>query len=397
VEEKSEALLLETIPPDTFTRRVRALPARWTRKLGLGDLSLRALPFLYVAGLKIIRRYKVDLVYFSTTAFVSMALGRVWKKRTGVPFIIDMQDPWLSDYYNDKPRDQRPPKYWFSQRLHRALEPWTMKRVDGLVAVSADYIETLEMRYPWLKEKPRVTLPFGASELDFEILKANPQTNRFFTRGDGLIHGAYVGRGGRDMEPALSIIFGAFRRGLDQTPALFSKVRLHFIGTDYAPPDRARKTITPVASRLGLQDYVDEVPGRVPYFESLQLLLDADFLIVPGSDDPQYTASKIYPYILARKPMLAVFHERSSVGDVFLRTRAGKVLTFATGESSSLFAREFLNLWSELLQQLPFLPQTDWTAFAPYTASEMTRRQCSLFDQVIETKKSYSSDVAFVR
>src|SRR4029453_1035897 len=118
-----------------------------------------ALPFLYAAGLKIIRQYQVDLVYFSTTAFVSMALGRVWKKQTGVPFVLDMQDPWLSDYYNDKPRNQRPPKYWFSRRLHRALEPWTMKRVDGLVAVSADYIETLEMRYPWLKEKPRVTLP----------------------------------------------------------------------------------------------------------------------------------------------------------------------------------------------------------------------------------------------
>ena len=34
--------------------------------------------------------------------------------------------------------------------------------------------------------------------------------------------------------------------------------------------------------------------------------------------------------------------------------------------------------------QLPFTPQTDWAAFAPYTAREMTRQQCHLFDQVLE-------------
>ena len=93
VEEKCDALLLETIPAETRLQQVRALPARWTRKLGLGDLSLRAWPYLYAAGLKLIRRHKVDLVYFSTTAFVSMALGRVRKHRTGVPFVLDMQDP----------------------------------------------------------------------------------------------------------------------------------------------------------------------------------------------------------------------------------------------------------------------------------------------------------------
>ena len=36
-----------------------------------------------------------------------------------------------------------------------------------------------------------------------------------------------------------------------------------------------------------------------------------DALFMPGSDDPAYTASKIYPYLLTRKPLLAIFNAES--------------------------------------------------------------------------------------
>jgi len=381
VEEKRDVLLLETIPPNTLTRKVRALPERWTRKLGLGDLSMRAWPFLYAAGLELIKLHNVDLIYFSTTAFVSMTLGRAWKSRTGVPFVLDMQDPWHTDYYKDKPKQERPRKYWFSSRLHSVLEPWTMKETGGLIAVSASYIETLERRYPWLVDRPSLTLTFAASERDFEVVRANPQPNRFFIPNDGNIHGVYVGRGGSDMRRALEIIFAALRQGIKDNPKLFARLRLHFVGTDYARDDVARKTILPVAEVYGVEGYVAENPKRIPYFEALQLLLDADLLIMPGSDDPQYTASKIYPYIMARKPLLAVFHEKSSVCDLLQRTQAGSVLSFTTTTG------QLLAEWERILEALPFTPQTDWKAFAPFTAKEMTRQQCRLFDQVVQTLK----------
>lgn len=383
VEEKRDNLLLETIPTETIARQVRALPVRWTRKIGVGDLSLRALPFLYAAGLKLIRQHKVDLIYFSTTAFISMTLGRVWKKRTGVPFVLDMQDPWISEYYEDKPKAMHPRKHWFSSRLHRVLEPWTMKETDGLLAVSGDYIEALEKRYPWLSNRPSMTLTFGASEGDFEMVRAHPQPNRFFAPDDGFIHGVYVGRGGTDMRRALEIIFTALRQGLTDNASLFAKLKLHFIGTDYAPDELARKTIQPVAETCGVGDRVTEHPQRVPYFEALQLLLDADFLLVPGSDDPQYTASKIYPYIIAQRPLLAVFHEKSSVCQLLQRTRAGAVLEFNNESRVADRAAALQTIWSRLLTALPFTPLTDWRAFEPFTAREMTRQQCALFDQVV--------------
>jgi hypothetical protein len=383
VEACEEPLLLKTVCSDAHVRRVKALPAAVTRKVGLGDVGLRSVPFLYCAGAQLIRKNRFSLAYFSTTAFTAIPLGRIWKEQFDLPFVVDMQDPWLSDYYEDKQCDARPRKYWFSQRLHRALEPWTMKAVDGLVSVSPDYLTTLRERYPWLVDKPQTVLPFGASDRDFDVVRCHPQPNNFFRKTPAHIHGVYVGRGGKDMTFALQIIFQALKLGIQTGPEIFRRVRLHFVGTDYAVGMRARHTIAPVADSLGVSSLVEEVPERVPYFEALQLLRDADFLIVPGSDDAQYTASKIYPYILARKPLLAVFNRRSTVCQVLEQTRAGMLLQFDCGRSPSEYTSLFFRLWAELLQQLPFDPHVDWNAFEPYTARELTKAQCGLFNRVV--------------
>lgn len=384
VEALNEPLLMKTVPDDVPVCRVSALPVRVTRKFGLGSLGLRAFPFLYTAGSRLIRKYRVDLVYFSTTMFPVVPLGRLWKRKFGVPFVVDMQDPWLSDYHENRPGVPKPPKYWAARRMHRILEPWTMQDTGGLLAVSADYVDTLRRRYPWLKNVPAAVLPFGAAESDFEVIRANPQPNRFFHRNDGKIHGVYVGRAGTDMASALRIIFGALKRGIQERPELFAKVKLHFVGTDYAPAHRARKTVQPVAQEFGVLAHVEEHPVRIPYFEGLQLLLDSDFLIVPGSDDPQYTASKIFPYILARKPLLVLFNEKSSVCHIVHKTASGKVLAFKPELHADSYSREFFAMLTETLSQPSFEPQTDWRAFEAYTARQMTRKQSELFEKVLD-------------
>ncbi len=208
-----------------------------------------------------------------------------------------------------------------------------------------------------------------------------------FQRDDGFVHGVYVGRAGRDMDFALSVLFSALRDERRNAPELFAKIRLHFIGTDYAPADKARRWVIPIASRIGVEQFVTEEPNRIGYFDGLALLNDADFLLVPGSDDPQYTASKIYPYILARKPLLAVFHEMSSVVSVLRQTRAGEVVTFSEKSDLAAVSAEVGRVWRRLLERIPFPPATDWEAFQPFTAKEMTRKLCTFFDGVMERNR----------
>ena len=388
VEGTQEPLLLETIPSDVTVRRVAAVPVRWTKSLGFGALGLRAFPFLYQGGVSIIRQESPDLIFISTTMFHVMALGRLWKRKFAIPFVLDMQDPWVNEYVDRESAIRRGIKHRAAAGIHRVLEPWTMRSVDGLVAVSEAYHVELRRRYRWIPETSCLTLPFGASADDYDAAAKSQVENQFFAAGDGLIHGVYAGCLGIAMRFSCTVICHALRLGLDEFPDLFRRVQLHFVGTDYAPGNRARETIRPIARELGVEAFVQEQPQRVPYFSALNLLTKADFLLVPGSADSTYTASKLYPYILARRPMLAVFHENSSVVRALHDTNAGDVCTFGDDEQPDVLARRLVRLWAKLLQQLPFTPPTNWKSFEPYSAREMTRRQCGLFDEIVCARKS---------
>ena len=372
-----------TIPEGARVEYVRALHYRWTRRFGLGSLALRSLPFYAAAGNRLLERGEFDLVYFSTTMFPVMVLGRYWKRKFGVPYVIDMQDPWHSEYYRTRPRHERPPKYWFSYRLHKRLEPLAMRHVDAIISVSEGYCNTLQQRYPNIDRTMCRVIPFGGAAVDFEVAASLDVRNDIFNPHDGRIHVVYVGRGGHDMAASCRIIFEALARGLKERPNLFEKVFLHFVGTDYSPDGLGKKTIEPIADNFGLSASVNELPARVPYFTVLKLLQDAHMLLIPGSDDPNYTASKLYPYILARKPLLAVFSETSSVVDILEETGAGEVATFAADGAGDGSSGRLYETWSSLLERLPFTPSTNWDAFEPYTAREMTRRQVEVFDRVV--------------
>ena len=374
--------LAELLPSDLQVIHSYCIPAGWSRRFGVSNLALRAIPFLIQSVAKLFEQKAFDLVFFSTTVFLSMVLGRYWLWRYKVPYILDFQDPWLSDYHRYS-NSLQSWKYQVSQVIASVLEPFTLRGATHIISVSPGYVDTLLKRYSWLKPEQFTVLPFGAAETDFSALEQCPIKHSHFNSGDGK-HWVYVGRAGSDMAFALRCLFQALWRSRQQEPQKFSNLMLHFIGTDYAPTI-ARKTVEPIAIECGVEDMVQEHPQRIPYFEALQCLLDADALIVPGSDDPSYTASKIYPYILAQKPLLAIFHEMSSVVSVLRATKAGTVVTFKTGEEVDQVSEAISANWFRNLP--PATPTTDWEAFIPYTAREMAHRQCAIFEQCLNLTK----------
>lgn len=383
VETPEDPLLLQTIPKDVPIHRVRAFHQRLTRKVGLGNLGLRALPWVIREGSRLIREQGIDLVYFSTAMFAVVTAGPIWQRRFGVPFVVDFQDPWLNTYYEDHPHTPRPRKYWFGHAIDKVLEPRAMKKAAGVTAVSPSYISDLRGRYRNIDEENSITLPFGASTADRELARNLEFQNQIFQRGDGLIHGVYAGVIASAMRHPVELIMEALAKGLATSPPVFSKVRLHFVGTSYATSPEAAPTVLPLAEKYGVTAVVHEKVQRVPYFHALRLVEEADFLIVPGSDDPQYTASKIYPYILARKPILAIFHRNSSVVSVLLDTNAGDVIAFDSDGDRRELVSKINERWKQMLERLPFIPDTNWAAFEPFTAREMTRKLCAFFDRIV--------------
>lgn len=373
-------LLLQSIPSTTKIHKVAAFNKAWTSKLGLGNIALRSLWYYRRKVNQLLKDGDFDLVYFSTTQFPVCILGAYWKAKFKVPYVIDMQDPWHSDYYQHKPKYQRPNKYWFSYRLNKLLEPIAMKQVDGLISVTENYISDLKNRYPQIKNIPAATITFGAFEQDIQIAFQNQ--NKFIPLLDTEFKNiVYIGVLGTFMHNAIIPLFKAFSKGLIEHPQIFGKLKIYFIGTSYAPNGHGRPSLTELVKKYNLQNHVVEQTDRISYYHTLSTLTKADALFIPGSDDPAYTASKIYPYLLTKKPLMAIFNKQSSAFNILKEcSQNAVVLTFNDAEKQLDEAvYNTLHSWANN----NFKPINILSEFEKYTAQNLTKKQTELFNLAI--------------
>ncbi len=359
--------LLDGLPPQVTVHRVGALAHGFSRVPGLGTLGLRSLVALASAGDTLLAAGGFDLVYFSTTLFEVHILGPRWKRKFGVPFVMDYQDAWVSDYYRDHPDTPVPGgrlKYAFASALHRWMEPRVLRECAGITSVSPEYPRQLARRYPSMAVLPALVQGFPGAPADFERLPAEIAGKPPYEPGDGCLHWVYVGRGGRDMTKAMRALFIALRD--HASVDLRKSLKLHFIGTSYAAAGTGSPSIAPIAAEYGLQHMVEELPDRIDYSRTLWCLRNANALIVPGSDDPAYTASKIYPYLLAGRPMLAIFHASSTVVDLIDKVAGAICVSFGSDEPEGVVAGRIASQWLVSGACNEVLP-LDMQAFRPYS------------------------------
>ncbi|SEO23360.1 Glycosyltransferase Family 4 [Mucilaginibacter gossypiicola] len=374
-----DELLLQSLPSGIKIHKVKALSKKLTSKVGLGSIAIRSLWYYRKTVNRLLKNNKFDLIYFSTTQFPVCILGAYWKKRFEVPYVIDMQDPWHSDYYINKPKNEQPPKYWFSYRLNKYLEPIAIKNVAGLISVSSAYIDELKSRYPVIQNIPAATITFGAFEPDLQIATDN---QKLFTGllNENLINVVYIGRGGKDMHRAISPVFEALQTGLKEDREQYIKIKLYFIGTSYAPAGQGTATIQPLAKQYGIEDHVVEITDRISYYQTLLTLQQADALFIPGSDDPKYTASKIFPYLLTKNPVLAIFNAASSAIPIMQQYGVEHVYNYDNITNENVFT-----FFGQLIQHSLKPVEYNADVVKKYSAQEMTLAQCRLFDKIICT------------
>ena len=375
-----------TVPAGTEIRRVWALPLGLTRRLGFGSLGFRAGFFLKREGDRLLRQGGYDAVYFSSTVFSTFPLGPKWEQRHGVPFFLDYQDPWWSSYHGAG-RGQRPPggwlKYGLGQMISKRQEGRVLPKSAGVTCVSPRYVEMLRKRYPQMGREKFLELPFGAPEQDAELVGLGIE-DRGVRNGERDELWRYIGRGGPDMAAALRI-YGEVLTNLKEKRSF----RLELAGTSYATGSSAERTMAPVLGEFLPPGAVTESPDRIGYLETLRRLKGADRLVLFGSDDPAYTASKLYNYVLSRRPLLVICREESTVGKIVRETKAGEVITFGEDEVRLGGRIKIRQEWKQAMERWLAMdpakePGTDWQAFREYTAEGMTKKLCRFFDQRLD-------------
>lgn len=390
VEGSRDPVLLQTVPDDVAVFHAGAFSTQLTRRAGLGNLGFRSWFQLRRAVSRYLADNHVDLICFTTTVFTAIAHGPYWQRKHGVPFVVDLQDPWRNDYYLTLPKQERPRKFRFDHWQKSTLEARTMPLAAGVMAVSQPYITTMQDRYPALRDRPTLALPFAAAPGDFDVARTQPGKPAI---RPGKISLRYVGARGPDMTTALRILFRAVKAGLERQPDLFSRISLEFIGTSYAAAGRGVERVMPVAREEGVSELVTEWTDRQPYFDALRLLIDADVLMIIGADNPAYSASKAYGYVMARRPLIAILRGESNTAALLNATRSARVCTFEDLDDLTAPVAAMTDLIAEVVAA-PAVPDTDWAAFEEHTAEVHTGKIADFLNRCLGAPAQSDAEMA---
>jgi len=202
---------------------------------------------------------------------------------------------------------------------------------------------------------------------------------------DGRRHWVAAGSLGPSFGHALRVLFAGLRRLRDADPAAADRLRLHFVGTSYAPSRHQWLTAQPIAEAYGVGDLVAEQPHRIGYLDSLRLMESADGLLLLGTDDLAYSPSKIYPCYMTGRPILALAHHGSLLADLLGQLSFANLVTLLAPGRLVAPPREVAEYLARAAQPggLPAAVRNGAWFNRHFTARAGTRRQCELFDSLV--------------
>ena len=237
-------------------------------------------------------------------------------------------------------------------------------------------------RYPWLDRARMAPLPIGGDPDDFAALRAQPPTEGAGDLLPGVVNLSFVGTFMPRSTPLIRALFHGFRQLLVSDPTVADRIRLNFIGTSNQPSEQSNYRVLPIAKEVGIEDAVREVPERLPYLRALNILARSDGILLIGSDEPHYTASKIYPALMSGRPFLSLFHRASSSHAILKLSGGGLTLAFDTDKDLKALEGDIANCLRTLVVERDRLRRADPAAYAPFTAQAIARGFAEIFNLV---------------
>jgi glycosyltransferase involved in cell wall biosynthesis len=350
------------------------------RLLNMRSIGWRAFLPLYLTGAKLLGRKTFDLVYITTTQFNLFLIGWLWRRRFGVPYVLDFHDPWVRDGRRNV-TTKHVVKLFLSALGARALERQAVCGASGIVSVSPSYIAQLRRRYPRarsLSDERATVIPFSATESDLASVPIKSI--------EGVtLEIVYVGAGGRIMEKSWRALLRLLSRVAARQPQLVSRFRFKFFGTEAFWREGEKKFLVEVVREYGLEHLVEEHPKRISYLRAMEAIQSSAGLLILGVDDPAYMPSKLFTYALTGKPLLVSLHHDSQANRYFQEMPGLGHLIHFSDETTSVPPEEE-NKIKTFLTEIAARKRFDRKReLEPYLSPAAARKHAQFFERVLST------------
>ena len=352
-----------------------ALPVRWTAPFGLrGEIGLRGFFHLRAAIAAELGARRPEVVLITGSPFYPLLLARWITRRWGIPVVLDLQDPWASKEGAGRPRWS---KSWFAHRLAVALEPRALRGASWVTSVSERQNADLVERYGWLDLARTSAIPIGGDPADYASLHDAPAPDEL-----AKLTFSYVGTALPRAAPLLAILFEGLALLRARTPEVAARLRLQFVGTSNQPGLSTDYRVMALAQKAGVGELVTEQPGRVPYLDALRILAGTHAVLMIGSDEPHYTASKVYPALMSGRPFLSIFHAASSAHAILSAAGGGIALAYDDEVNRAALVDEVAKALARIAINPTSLGCADPATFGDFTAHAVAGRFALVFESL---------------
>jgi glycosyltransferase involved in cell wall biosynthesis len=289
-----------------------------------------ALPDRYVTwwlgavptGLSLIRRLRPRVIWSTFPVATAHLIGLTLHRRTGIPWVADFRDSMTEDSYPPDP---------LRRRAHKWIERRVVANASRLVFTAPSAIAMYRTRYPHLGSERCVGIANGYDERDFETL-VPPSSVWASGRPLRLVHSGLIYPEERDPRPFFRAVSRLKRGGLLTAQV----VHIHLRGSG------SQAYYARLLRELDIDDVIQLV-GPVPYREALQECLDADaLLLLQGASCNHQIPAKVYEYLRARRPILALTSERGDTAALIRATGGATIVDLADENAIAEALPEFL-------------------------------------------------------
>jgi glycosyltransferase involved in cell wall biosynthesis len=281
-----------------------ALPDRWV------SWCVGAVP----AGLRLTRRYRPDVIWSTYPIASAHLIGLLLHRLTGIPWVADLRDPMTDEGYPSNP---------LTRRAYSWIERQTLARCSVAVCTTPGAIKTYRTRFPEIPEERFALIENGYDEENFaQAAVAAP------ARADGpfvLVHSGVIYPSERDPKPLFAALASLQSEG--KLSAANFKLVLRATGHDGYLAELIRE--------YGIEPLVTLAP-HMPYREALAEMLSAGgLLILQASNCNHQIPAKLYEYLRARRPILAL---TDPTGDTAAALRKAGIDTIAPLDDQAAIA-----------------------------------------------------------
>jgi glycosyltransferase involved in cell wall biosynthesis len=317
------------------------------------DAKIAWAPFAFSSGIRIVRRFGVDVVMTTSPPNSSHLVGLLLKKTTAVPWIADFRDSWMLEM-----RDRVPTA--FHKKMNKEMLKTVLRHADRIVGVSEPVLKDMES-LSGRNGDVFSHIPNGFDMDDFrEVRRRNSKRFRI----------TYCGTVSSYLSPE------TFIKGLSlavgKRPDLKNHLEVRFAGSVSGVDFEG------MLDHAGIRDRV-RIMGYVPHAESVRRLMDSDLLvlILPDHSSVGWIPGKIFEYLASGLPILGVVPD-GEAKRLIIENQRGFTVHPRDVEGIATAILQFFDRWR--LGTLK-IGSSRWKGMDVFDRRQQTRLLARIFDE----------------